>query len=242
MSRSEGRAVASRPAPTHRSSLCYIKTLNQRKKKEKKVDKSKRPPVDILMDYLNHIFRFKCIYYTPFGGFFSAQTKCIISTLFTADWQNRHEQTADLEASHSLIPPPLDSDWNQSSLRFDPSAPWRPFEKTGDKMGWGRLEEETQLLPHLHPSREWSGDLLEQRVSGRGAGLGLWSSDMMDPSLRVNASSKYIGAALPAATILSFPVAAFVDVDLLAWDVVLTALKPTGLVVVMCQTWKKTAS
>lgn len=46
-------------------------------------------------------------------------------------------------------------------------------------------------------------------------------------------SSKYVRTALPVATILSFPVAAFVDVDLLTGDAVLTVLKPTGLVVVM---------
>lgn len=55
----------------------------------------------------------------------------------------------------------------------------------------------------------------------------------MEQSLHVNASSKYIRAAFPGAAILSFPVAALVDVDLLTRDAVLTVLKPTGLVVVM---------
>lgn len=56
---------------------------------------------------------------------------------------------------------------------------------------------------------------------------------MMDQCLRVNRSSKYVRAAVPAATVFSFPVAAFVDVDLLTRDAVLAALKPTGLVVVV---------
>lgn len=55
----------------------------------------------------------------------------------------------------------------------------------------------------------------------------------MEQSLPVNASSKYIWARFPVATILSFPVATFVDVDLLTRDAVLTVLKPAGLVVVV---------
>lgn len=63
--------------------------------------------------------------------------------------------------------------------------------------------------------------------------MGKEALNVMDECLRGNASSKYVRAALPAAAVFSFPVAAFVDVDLLARDAVLAALKPTGPVVVM---------
>lgn len=56
---------------------------------------------------------------------------------------------------------------------------------------------------------------------------------MTDQCLRFHRSSKYVGAALPAAAVFHFPVAAFVDVDLLTRDAVLAALEPTGLVVVV---------
>lgn len=69
-----------------------------------------------------------------------------------------------------------------------------------------------------------------QRGGGKEAGGAV---DMIDHCFRVNGSSKYVRAALPAAAVFSFPVAAFVDVDLLTRDAVLAALKPTGLVVVV---------
>lgn len=56
---------------------------------------------------------------------------------------------------------------------------------------------------------------------------------MMDYSVQVNLSLKNVRAALPAAAVFSFPVAAFVDVDLLPRDAVLAALKPAGLVILM---------
>lgn len=104
-------------------------------------------------------------------------------------------------------------------------------------MEWGRPEEEAQLLPHLRPSSECSGDLLEQRVNGGEEAFG--AIDMMGQCLHVDMSSKYVRAALPAAAVFSFPVAAFVDVQLLTRDAVLAAVKPTGLVVVVRHAWKK---
>lgn len=95
------------------------------------------------------------------------------------------------------------------------------------------------------------GDLLEQRATG-GKRLSKWGvgrggkqafvvavhqAALMDQSLQgtlqVTPRSKYVWATLPAATLLSFPIASLIDVDLLTCDLVLTTLKPKCLVVVM---------
>lgn len=96
------------------------------------------------------------------------------------------------------------------------------------------------------PAESPSADLLEQRVNAGGGGGG--GGDMVDQRvLALKQTSKYVRAALPAAAVLGFPVAAFVDVELLAGDAVLAALEPAGLVAVVghaCEeeralAWKK---
>lgn len=106
-----------------------------------------------------------------------------------------------------------------------------------NQMGQGRPEEKP-----CSPS----GDLLEQRVPG-GRQPSKWEGGdkliavhqaaSMDQSLRGTwqsmPRSKYVRTALPAVTLLSFPVASLIDMDLLTCDPVLAALEPKCLVVVM---------
>lgn len=94
------------------------------------------------------------------------------------------------------------------------------------------------------PAESPSADLLEQRVNAGGGGeeggrRGGRYGGSQTP--RVKTTSKYVRAALPAAAVLGFPVAAFVDVELLPGDAVLAALEPAGLVVVVGHAWKKRA-
>lgn len=94
------------------------------------------------------------------------------------------------------------------------------------------------------PAESPSADLLEQRVNAGGGGGGGREGvvDMVDQRCpRAKTTSKYVRAALPAAAVLGFPVAAFVDVELLPGDAVLAALEPAGLVVVVGHAWKERA-
>lgn len=116
-----------------------------------------------------------------------------------------------------------------------PDAIWEDRGQNGVRQIRGRSPASS---PSPSQQRVFWSSLRTESQRGVGA---VGAVDMMAQCLHVNASSKYVRAALPAAAVLRFPVAAFVDVDLLTRDAVLAALKPTGLVVVVRHAWKKRA-
>lgn len=85
----------------------------------------------------------------------------------------------------------------------------------------------------LRTESHWEGG--NWGLAGGAFYVNLWISFSMKSMLM----SKYIWIALPVVAILRFPVASFIDMDLLTCDTVFATLKPTCLVVVMRSTWKK---
>lgn len=171
------------------------------------------------------------------GVFFSTNCRYQLDTLHS----RLREQTCTNCWSGSITPfnsspsevrlgPVVPVFWSQSS----PMAIWEDRGENGVRQTWGRSPASSPSPSQ--PRVFWRSLRTESQRGGEEA---FGAIDMMGQCLHVDMSSKYVRAALPAAAVFSFPVAAFVDVELLTRDAVLAAIKPTGLVVVVRHAWKK---
>lgn len=117
-------------------------------------------------------------------------------------------------------------------------------------VGWGQRENTVLSLDQTVVTVRESVCLLEQRAAGGiPPSAGAWrafAGAVHQPASKDKSlwdtfqslpRSKYVWAVLPAATILGFPIAALIDMNLLTCDPILTALEPQCLVVVMWCTW-----